>query len=391
MKTAIARPCQPNQIRQRGPFVKTSIAAPLAVVLISLLSACSSDAPPEVYRPIRWARVHYDQTRDTNRYFAVVQARHEVDQAFQVGGKVTARRVELGQTVRKGDVLAVIDAVDYRLSEDGARRQLDAANARWHQAEADWKRMQALRSDASVSVSDEEHAKNAFDTAEAAAKAQARTVELAQNQLGYTVLRASQDGVVTNVRIEMGQVVAAGQPVVAIADDAEPEIVVDVPEERLDIFKQSRFRAFLANAPGILFDVEIREVAAQAAAQTRTYRARLKPTQAMRLPLGASATLVAERVGADAPAASVPSTALTQRDGNPAVWAARPVPGKQTARVELVSVAVRGYRNDTVLVSGPKEGTIVVTAGIHKMAPGLVVAMPDDRPASSSIAQAGAP
>jgi RND family efflux transporter MFP subunit len=356
-----------------------------------MLSGCSSDAPAEVHRPIRWARLHYDQTRDINRYFAVVQARHEVDQAFQVGGKVIERRFELGQTVRKGDVIAVIDAVDYRLSEDGARRQLEAADARWHQAESDWKRMQALKTDGSVSASDEEHAKNALDTAAAAAKAQSRTFELARNQLGYTVLRASRGGVITNVRFEMGQVVAAGQPVVAIADDGEPEIVVDVPEEHLEQFRHSRFRAFLGNAPAATFEVELREMAAQAAAQTRTYRARLNPKQARRLPLGASATLIAERVGAEAPAASVPATALTQRDGKPAVWAARPTSRAQTARVELVPVAVRGYRNEAVLVAGPKEGTIVVTAGVHKMAPGLVVALPGRQAMASGIANGGAP
>lgn len=372
--------------------MKTSIAlAPVAVTLLSLLSACSSDVPAEVHRPIRSVKLHYDQTRDANRYFAVVQARHEVDQAFQVGGKVIERRVELGQTVRKGDVLAVLDDVDYRLSTDGARRQLDAANARWHQAEADWKRMQALKSDGSVSASDEEHAKSEFDTAAAAAKAQARTYELAQNQLGYTVLRASRGGVVTKVAFEIGQVVAAGQPGVAVADDGEPEIVVDVPEEHLDQFKRSKFRAFLASATGTSFYVELREISAQAAAQTRTYRARLKPAQARRLPLGASATLVAERVGAGAPTASVPATALTQRDGKPAVWAARPIDGKLTARVELVPVAVRGYRNDTVLVSGPQEGTVVVTAGIHKMSPGLVVAMPSQPGPAPAHGAAGAP
>lgn len=372
--------------------MKTAVAvAPVAIVLLSLLSACSSDAPVEVHRPIRSVQLHYDQTRDANRYFAVVQARHEVDQAFQVGGRVTERRVELGQTVRKGDVLAVLDAADYRLSADGAQRQLEAANARFRQAESDWKRMQALKSDGSVSASDEEHAKSTFDTAAAAAKAQSRTFELAQNQLGYTVLRASRGGVVTKVAFEIGQVVAPGQPGVAVADDGEPEIVVDVPEEHLEQFKRSQFRAFLASAPGASFDVDLREIAAQAAAQTRTYRARLKPQQARRLPLGASATLISERVGAGAPAASVPATALTQLDGKPAVWAALPLGGKQTARVELVPVAVRGYRNDTVLVSGPKEGTIVVTAGIHKMSPDLVVAMPAQQAASPALAKAGAP
>ena len=372
--------------------MKTSVAlAPVAATLLSLLSACSSPESVEVHRPIRSVQLDYGQTRDTNRYFAVVQARHEVDQAFQVGGKVIERRVDLGQTVRKGDVLAVIDAVDYRLSADGAQRQLEAANARFRQAESDWKRMQALKSDGSVSASDEERARSAFDTAAAAAKAQSRTFELAQNQIGYTVLRASRGGVVTKVAFEIGQVVAPGQPGVAVADDGEPEIVVDVPEEHLEQFKRSKFRAFIASAPAATFRVELREIAAQAAAQTRTYRARLKPQQPRQLPLGSSATLIADRVDAGAPAASVPATALTQRDGKPAVWMARPVAGTLTARVELVPVAVHGYRNDAVLVSGPKEGTIVVTAGIHKMAPGLVVAMPGEQAKSSAVAVAGAP
>jgi hypothetical protein len=45
--------------------------------------------------------------------------------------------------------------------------------------------------------------------------------------------------------------------------------------------------------------------------------------------------------------------------------------------VELTGVAVHGYRNDEVLVSGPPAGALVVTAGVHKMAPGLRVALPD--------------
>jgi len=373
--------------------VKTTfVVAPVAAALLTLLSACSSQAPAEVHRPIRWAQLHYDQSRDVNRYFAVVQARHEVDQAFQVGGRVTERRVELGQTVKKGDVLAVLDPVDYRLSEDGAQRQLDAANARWHQAESDWKRMHALKSDGSVSASDEEHAKNALDTAQAAAKAEARTFELAQNQVGYTTLRASRDGVITNVHFETGQVVAAGQPVVAIADGSEPEIVVDVPEEHLERFKHSRFRAFLASAPGEVFPVALRELAAQAATQTRTYRARLSLEQARHLPLGASATLVSEYVVSSATAAAVPAPALTQLNGKPAIWAALSDDGRKgLARVELVPVTVRGYRNDDVLVSGPKEGTIVVTAGVHKMAPGLIVAMPDQAAPAPARAEVGAP
>jgi multidrug efflux pump subunit AcrA (membrane-fusion protein) len=98
--------------------VKASIGTTLiAATIASLLSACSHDAPPaETLRPVRTVEVRYEGAREMSRYFGSVQARHEVDQAFRVGGKVLQRSVDVGQSVRKGDVIAVLDDIDYRLS-----------------------------------------------------------------------------------------------------------------------------------------------------------------------------------------------------------------------------------------------------------------------------------
>ena len=234
--------------------------------------------------------------REANRYAGTVQSRFEVDQAFRVGGKVAQRKVDVGQIVREGDVLAVLDDADYRLAEEVARQQWTVAVAQARQAESDRKRLGSLKADGSVSVADDEHAHSGAQTAQASEEAQARQLELARNRLKYTVLRASRSGVVTAVRFEVGQVVAEGQPVVAIADPGTPEIVVDVPEDQLTAFKKAHFKASLASAPDEHFEVALRELSPQAAAQTRTYRARLKPVSARPLPLGATATLVTDRV-----------------------------------------------------------------------------------------------
>ena len=139
---------------------------------------------------------------------------------------------------------------------------------------------------------------------------------------------------------------------------------------------QERYKAWLASAPEQTFEVALRELSPQAAAQTRTFRARLKPVTPRPLPLGATATLVVERHVAEAPAAVIPASAITQNNGQPAVWVVRPAGSEATATVDLVDVAVHGYRNDEVLVSGPPAGELVVTAGVQKMAPGLRVALP---------------
>jgi len=357
--------------------VNTSVAtAFLSVAIAALLSACSPPPPAEALRTVRTAEIRYDKAQETNRYTGTVQARHEVDQAFRVGGKVVARKIDVGQTVRDGDVLAVLDDTDYRLAEDAARQQLVAATAAARQAESDQRRNQELIGDGAVSASEDENTQTKAQAARAAAEAEARKLELARNRLQYTVLRASRSGVVTAVRVEVGQVVAEGQPVVAIANPGEPEIVVDVPEDQVASFKTARYSASLASAPDKIFDVALRELAPQAAAQTRTYRARLKPVTPRPLPLGATATLVSQRAGAEQAVAAIPAAAITQANGKPALWVLRRDGSEPVATVHLTGVEMHGYRNDEVLVSGLPAGTLVVTAGVQKMAPGLRVALP---------------
>ena len=362
--------------KTRGTVVKRSIALVAVVApLAAALTGCSHESAPEALRPARTVEVRYGEASEAHRYVGTVQSRHEVDQAFRVGGKVVERRVDVGAVVREGDVLAVLDDIDYRLAVQAAEQQVTAAIANAKQAESDRKRLEALKLDGSVSVADDEHAQSAAQTTKAAAEAQARQLELARNQLQYTVLRAPSSGVVTAVRFEVGQVVAAGQPVVSLANEGEPEIVVDVPEDHLASFKQAHYLAWVASAPDEKFEVSLRELAPQAAAQTRTFRARLMPAPPRLLPLGATATLIVERPMSSAASAALPAASITQSKGHPALWVVHRSKTEPTGTVELLPVEVHGYRNDAVLVSGPPAGELVVVAGVHKMAPGLRVAL----------------
>lgn len=364
----------------------THAAALMAVPMAAMLAACSPKAPPaEALRPVRTVELRYDAARVANRYAATVRARHEVDEAFRVGGRIAQRKVNVGQVVHEGEVLAVIEDTDYKLAADATQQAAVAAASQARQAESDHKRLEALKVDGSVSASDDERARTAALTAQANAQAQAKQLDLARNRLKYTVLRASRSGVVTDVRLEVGQVVAEGQPVVSIAGDAEPEIVVDVPEDQLVTFRKAHFKAMLASAPDETFDVVLRELSPQAAAQTRTYRARLKPISTRKLPLGASATLLAERPVTQSQVAAIPASAITQSSGRPAVWVVRRTKDNSAASVELAPVMVNGYANEQVFVSGLPAGTQVVTAGVQKMAPGLRVALSGTAAANQQV------
>jgi RND family efflux transporter MFP subunit len=361
--------------------VKTHLCLSLLFVPVAaLFGACSSKPAPEPLRMVRTTEVRYDKVPETDRYFGSVQARYEVDEAFRVGGKVASRKVDVGQKVRQGDVIAVLDGADYKLTVEAAQQQLAAAQAQARQAESDRQRLNALKSDGSVSPSEDEKAQSNAQTTRATAEADARKLDLSRNRLEYTTLRASQDGVVTSVKFEVGQVVAEGQPIVSIAKEVEPEIVVNVPEDQLSAFKTSRYKAVLTSAPDESFDVVLRELAPQAASATRTFRARLKPATPRPLPLGASARLIVERPVGDSPAAAIPASAITQNNGRPAVWVIRRADTNAVGTVDLTNIVVHEYRNDDVLISGPQAGELVVTAGVQKMAPGLKVALPGATP-----------
>jgi RND family efflux transporter MFP subunit len=361
--------------------VKSSFhLAPLALSIAAILAGCSHQPPPEPLRAVRTVEIRYDKTPQTHRYFGSVQSRYEVDQAFRVSGKVVSRKVDVGQKVRQGDVIAVLDDIDYKLAVQTAQHQLTASEAQAKQAESDRKRLDALKSDGSVSPSEDEKAQSNAQTTRASAEADARKLELARNRLEYTTLRASQDGVVTGVKFEVGQVVAEGHPIVSIAKDGEPEIVVNVPENQLEGFKTSRYKAWLASAPSQTFDLVLRELSPQAAAQTRTFRARLKPAAPRSLPLGATATVVVEHADGQDAATAIPAAAITQNKGQPAVWVVRREGTEPVGTVNLVGVSVHQYRNEDVLVSGVPAGELVVTAGVQKMAPGLKVALPGAAP-----------
>ena len=112
----------------------------------------------------------------------------------------------------------------------------------------------------------------ALDGAEARLAQAQRQLALARDQIDYTELRADADGVITDLKLEPGQVVAAGQTVISLAHTAETEIVVDVPENRLpDIRAADRRGIRLWSQPDTEIHGRVREIGALADAVSRTF------------------------------------------------------------------------------------------------------------------------
>jgi multidrug efflux system membrane fusion protein len=345
---------------------------PLSAVLL-LLAACGRDAPPPPaadIRPVRAEQVGLRTAHSGTRYAGDVRARYETDLAFRVAGRVQTRSVEVGSQVKAGQVLAALDPSDYALAARAARAQLTAAESEARLAQQDLQRFAELRAQNFISQAELDRRRTAADAAQARVRQLRAEVARQDNQRAYTRLTAPHAGVVTAIAFEAGQVVAAGQTVAQLAKRGEREVRIDVPENALDALRAApALTIHLWSAPGVAYAGRLRELSPLADAASRTYSARvgfLKPDAAVRLGMTASV----EVGGESAPRLSVAQTALFKISGQPQVW----VVDRHTQKVAARRVQVGELQGDrAAIVSGLAAGEWVVTAGVHKIAPGQQV------------------
>jgi RND family efflux transporter MFP subunit len=226
------------------------------------LSACSKQAPKtEDVRPVRAVVLAPSQGTLQTELSGEVRARIESRLGFRVGGKISARKVEVGTPVKRGQVLMQLDPQDLRLSQTQARAALKAAETTRDLARSELKRYQELRGQNYVSEAVLDSKRSAFQSAQAQVDAARAAYSGQSNQAAYAALVSDIDGVVTRVDAEVGQVVAPGTPVVTVAKDGEKEVAVGLPEDKVDALRRAqRVTVHLWAAPDKALPGKIREV-----------------------------------------------------------------------------------------------------------------------------------
>lgn len=344
-------------------------AAALTVLL--LLSACDNSARKAEgpARVVLVAPVHYAPRAPTRQFVAAIRPRVETDQSFRVAGKVVRRLVENGQSIKAGDLLAVLDEADLRLQKEQAEAELSAARMALEQAAADERRAQTLRKDGWTAQAALDRQKAQAEEARGRQQRASRAVELAKNALDYASLRADSDGVVTATFIEPGQVVAAGQAAVRVARAGALEAVVALPEAFASLAGAGEASLFLWSDPAKIYRASLRELGASADAATRTFSARysiLGADEKVGLGMSATLTLAGKDQGV---AAALPLAALFDQGSGPSVWKV-----EEGGKLTLAPVSVLRYEAKTALIAGGvAEGDRVVVLGAHKLDPGQLV------------------
>lgn len=377
----MAVPKPPSRISQ-----KSSTLA-LLIALAALAGGCSKPAPKiaEV-RPVRAIQLGAQRAEVTAEFSGDVRARVESRLGFRVGGKIIARKVDVGAVVKRGQVLMQLDPQDLQLAQAQAQAALQAAQSNRDLARAELARYQELRSKNFVSQAVLD-AKHTAATAAESNVAQARAALRGQsNQAGYAVLVSDVDGVVTGVDAEPGQVVAAGTPVLRIAQAGGKEVVVGIPEDKVANLRSiTDVRVRIWANPHAVLRGKLRELSPVADPVTRTYTAKITILNApaeVKLGMTAYVSFVAQTPNA---MFAVPLTALLQDRAATSVWVV------ENGAVRLVPVQIGGTSGDDVLLAGGvSAGQTIVTAGVNQLKAGQKVKILADAEAAARVPQSDA-
>src|SRR5215468_10554694 len=364
-----------------GPARETAVALhswlPMTIALAAVLSAavglagCEQkiEQAPNV-RPVRTVTVDKRAAGTPVVLTGRIEAEDEVVLAFRIAGRLLNNDLKMGDRVQAGQLVARLEPQNELNALRAAQANLAAAQGQLTQARNHFERQDTLLKQGWTTRANHDQATQALQTAESQVDAAEAQVKTAYDQVSFTELKADAPGVVTLVGPGAGEVVQAGQMILRVARRDGRDAIFDVPAQVIrNAPADPRITVNLTDDPNVRTTGRVREIAPQADPVTRTFAVKVglnDPPPAMRL----GATVTARMEGDSVPVISIPATALTKVNSQPAVWVVDP----SNKTVSIRNVDVLRFDPARVAVSGGlTTGEVIVTAGVQALHPGQKV------------------
>lgn len=365
-----------------------------ALFLFCCISCGSKEEAPteEVLRPLRYATIMSEANAAQQTFSGSAKSGKESSLSFRVGGTITKLTAKVGDRVRKGQIIAALDATDYSIKLDEALAQLQSAESQIKSAESqmlnarsNYKRIEQLYENNSVPISDFEQAKTNYEAAQSSHETTIaqqsltrKQVEAARNQVGYARLLAPYDGIITQVVVEENELLNPGSPVAMISSYGEPEVQVGIPESFIASVKadQSVIVSFSA-LPEQSFPGQVNEVGFSTAGgatypvtiQLKELSDQVRPGMAARVTFSNS---VKDEVSESFMIAPVKAVGEDQNGHFVFVLKASDKAYQVEKRpIEIGGLLATGFE----VKNGLKGGELVATAGLSTLLEGMQVAL----------------
>lgn len=288
---------------------------------------------------------------------ATVEESSSVSVGFKTAGQISRIMVKEGDAVREGQLLAVLDTVDYALGVNQLRLQ-------YATMEKESERHSILHQSRNMSDND-------FEKSIMGLQQLKMQLELQENKLAYCRLYSPVNGVVTKRNNEPSELVDAGNPVFEIMDNGAMQVVVNLPARLYN--KRHGFTSFTGESPlfpGEKFPLTLLSITPRAD-NHQLYKMKLSVPRGscpdLTAGMGVTVTITAETGDGDT-GVEIPTGALFSRDGETCVWVFNPA--DSTVHATPVVPGSTGENGTVTVTGGISTGDAIVRAGVHHLKEG---------------------
>jgi RND family efflux transporter MFP subunit len=250
----------------------------LIFFLIPFLFNCGKEkeVPELSIRPVKYTEVVYAGGEKTRQFGGTAKTEKIINLSFRNTGIIVKLDMNLGQMVKKGDLLAQLDNVQARLNYESAIESKNSAESQMNTAKLSLNRVRTLFEKGSSSLSDYEAAKNSYRTAVASFESSKRSVAIQQEQIRFGYLYAPENGAIASVLAEVDENVSPGQTIGVLNAGTAIEIELGLPESIINSVKKGmKVTVTFTAIDNEVFNAEVTEVAPALDKNTSTYPIRI--------------------------------------------------------------------------------------------------------------------
>ena len=353
----------------------------VALIAIGVLAACqpAEEQQKTIVRPIKAMKIGSAEKIVGKNFPGVAKATQEVDLSFRVSGTLEKMPVKIGQEVRIGDILAVLDQRDFEVEAANARAGLANAKAQLKNAKTEYERVLRIqKSDpGAVSQSTIDLRQTTFEQAEATHASSEALLNAAEDKLSYATLKAPFDGVVVQRFVDNFQDINTSSTIFRLVDMSKIEMDVSIPENLIaNLPYVQNIRVTFDAFPNVTIPAKIKEVSNEASQSTRTFQVRIimEPPVGIDILPGMSGNATGDVIRAtdgNQPVIVPLKSIFSSTDAKTTyVWMfnheSRTVTKREVQKGNLIDQGV-------TITQGLKSGDWIATAGVHFLTEGQKV------------------
>ncbi len=331
--------------------------------------------------PVETVQVQKGDIASVSAISGKLEALHQVNVVAKVTGKVKEINSQVGQTIKKGEAIFVIDDADIKSQLDQARAALSMAEANYHQnrerfenAKKDLERAEMLFKEGAIS----EQALEQMRAAASDAGLQVLEAQLAQAKAAYDMalkqykecwVASPIDGTVAYINVGVGETVSPGVPVAMVVDMSTVVLKGSIGESLINqVEKQGTIGVRIPSAGDTPFTGTIKEISPAADPRTGLFGLKVlidNPGGVIKPGMFAEADLVRD---SRKDVLFLPSAAVLSKNGEKYVYVV--ADGKAVHREVTTGIVGDGI---VEILSGVKEGDEVIVRGQHYLSDGETV------------------